>query len=321
MLKKLGKWSVLGLFVTGMSGAFAAGNYPERPLRMYVGFAPGGATDLLARYIAKALGEELKQSVVVENKPGAGGNTAVRMLTQAEPDGYTFAIAANYVVTNAALGKNPYDWQKDLTPIALVAATPNVLVVPADSPVNSLAELIARAQQGPLTFASAGIGTSQHLSGELFQYQSKVKLDHIPYQGGTPAETDLIAGRVDMLFGNVATNVNWTQAGKVKPIAITGPNRIGALKGIPTIMESGLPDYDVQALYFTVAPGGVPEPVAGKLSTALQKVMKDPQTANYLATLYATPMHGGAAETTELLEREYRKWSEVSKATGLRIDQ
>lgn len=316
-IQKLVIVGVLGAVVTSVNAA----DYPDRPLRMFVGFAPGGATDLLARYIGKELSGELGQSVVVENKPGAGGNTAVRMLTQAAPDGYTFAIAANYIVNNAALGKNPYDWKTDLAPIALVAATPNVLVVPADSPVNNLAELIERAKQTPLTYASAGIGTSQHLGGELFQYQTNLKLDHIPYQGGTPAETDLVAGRVDMLFGNVATNVNWTKAGKVKPIAITGPNRISALEGIPTIRESGLPNYDVQALYFMVAPGKTPKEITEKLSAAIQKVMLNPKTKEYLDTLYATPLHGGSAETSELLAREYQKWHEVSQATGLRIDQ
>jgi len=321
MVNLISKGLLLGVLCASTAFAQSSSTYPDKPIRMYVGFAPGGATDLLARYIAKELSVKLGQTVVVENKPGAGGNLAVNSLTQANPDGYTFAIAANYIVTNAALGTNPYDWQKDLTPLALVAATPNVLVVPVSSPYKNFADLIAGAKKQSLTFGSAGISTSQHLAGEMFQYLTGVKLVHVPYKGGTPAEADLIAGRVDMLFGNVTTNVKWTQAGKVRPLAITGTNRIPALGDIPTIKELGYPDYDVQALYFTVAPGKTPEPIARKLTEALQAVIKDPKATEYFATIDAIPMYGGQAATTALLQKEFEKWTAVSKATGLRIDK
>ncbi|KRB93488.1 tripartite tricarboxylate transporter substrate binding protein [Noviherbaspirillum sp. Root189] len=310
------------LSVAAAGAAFGADIYPNKPVRIFVGFAPGGATDQLARLYAKKLGEKFNQPFIVENRAGGGGNIAVQALTQAPADGYTIAMAANYVAANAAMKRNPYDWERELAPIGMVASTPNILVVPPNSKLNSVADLIREAKKpdSKLTFGSAGMGSSIHLAGELFKVMAGVDMTHVPYKGVSPAEVDLMAGTVDMMFGSVSTAIPLVQAKKLKAIAVTGPERMKAMPDVPTIEEAGLKGYDVQAVYFMAAPAKVPTPILTSLSEAIAEINRQPDVQSFVERIYAKPLTGGPNEARAFLKAEMEKWQGVVKATGLKVD-
>lgn len=312
--------AVLSLAVVGTAGAADA--YPEKPVRLYVGFAPGGATDLLARLYARKLGERFNQTFIVENRPGAGGNIAVQALTQAPADGYTIAMAANYVAANAAMKRNPYDWERDLMPIGMVASTPNILVVPPNSSLNSVADLIklAKSPGNKPTFGSAGMGSSIHLAGELFKVMAGVDMTHVPYKGVSPAEVDLMAGTVDLMFGSVSTAIPLVQSKKLKALAVTGRERMKAMPELPTIEEAGLKGYDVEAVYFMAAPAKIPAPVLKRLSDAIADINKQPDVQEFMDRIYARPLEGGPQEAKAFLKSEEQKWQGVVAATGMKVD-
>lgn len=296
--------------------------YPARDVRLLVGFAAGGATDSLARYYAKKLTDKFGQSFVVENKPGNGGNIAIKALTQSTPDGYTIAMGANFIVSGAAFGRSPFNWDTDLAPIAMIVATPNVVAVPAGSPIKSIADIVRMAAPPArsLTYATAGMGSSQHLAGELFAYRSGAQLTHVPYKGGSQAIIDLLAGRVDLTFGSSTTIMPAVDGGKLTLLAVTGPDRMRQYPNVPTIAESGLPGYDVQADYLMVAPAGTPASIVEKLAIAIDEISRDPESARVMDRLYAIPLFGGPKETRQYLEREFLKWQALERATHLKID-
>ncbi|AUA56556.1 Argininosuccinate lyase [Achromobacter spanius] len=312
--------AVLSLAAVGAASGSDA--YPNKPVRVYVGFAPGGATDLLARLYAKKLGERFNQTFIVENRPGAGGNIAIQALTQAPADGYTIAMAANYVAANAAMKRNPYDWERDLMPIGMVASTPNILVVPPGSSIQSVDDLIrkARAPGNKLTFASAGMGSSIHLAGELFKVMAEVDMTHVPYKGVSPAEVDLMSGLVDMMFGSVSTAIPLVQAKKLKALAVTGRDRMKAMPDLPTIEEAGLKGYDVEAVYFMAAPAKVPAPVLKTLADAVADINKQPDVQEFMDRIYARPLTGSPEEARAFLKTEVKKWQGVVDATGMKVD-
>ncbi|OZI42546.1 ABC transporter substrate-binding protein [Bordetella genomosp. 5] len=310
------------LTLAAVGTASGAGAYPDKPVRVYVGFAPGGATDLLARLYAKKLGERFSQTFIVENRPGAGGNIAIQALTQAPADGYTLAMAANYVAANAAMKRNPYDWERDLMPIGMVASTPNILVVPPGSGIQSVDDLIrkARAPGNKLTFASAGMGSSIHLAGELFKVMGGVDMTHVPYKGVSPAEVDLMSGLVDMMFGSVSTAIPLVQSRKLTALAVTGRERMKAMPDLPTIEEAGLKGYDVEAVYFMAAPAKVPAPVLKTLADAVADINKQPDVQEFMDRIYARPLTGGPEEARAFLKAEVKKWQGVVDATGMKVD-
>lgn len=312
--------AVLSLAAVG--AASGADAYPDKPVRVYVGFAPGGATDLLARLYAKKLGERFKQAFIVENRPGAGGNIAIQALTQAPADGYTIAMAANYVAANAAMKRNPYDWERDLMPIGMVASTPNILVVPPGSSIQGVDDLIRRAKAGgnKLTFASAGMGSSIHLAGELFKVMAGVDMTHVPYKGVSPAEVDLMSGTVDMMFGSVSTAIPLVQSKKLKALAVTGRERMKAMPELPTLEEAGLKGYEVEAVYFMAAPAKVPAPVLKTLADAVADINRQPDVQEFMDRIYARPLTGGPDEARAFLKSEVRKWQGVVDATGMKVD-
>lgn len=314
---------VIGLLAGGVtSPVHAASDYPSKPVHVYVGFAPGGATDQLARLYAAKLSEKFKQPFVVENKVGAGGNTAIHALTQTDPDGYTIAMGANYVAANAALKRNPYDWERQISPIALIASTPNVLVVPADSPLSSVSDVIAAAKRpnSHLTFGSAGVGSSIHLAGELFKTMAGVPLNHVPYKGVTPAEIDLVAGRVDLMFGSISSAIPLVKGGKLKLLAVTGPSRIPDYPDIPTIDESGLKGFDVSAVYMLMGPAGIAQGRLVQLADAVGEINRDPAVQAQIARLYATALDGGPEQARAFLQAEVAKWEDVVRKTGLKLE-
>lgn len=306
----------------GPSAPVEAGPYPDRPVKILVGFSPGGATDLLARYYAKELSGKLGQSFVVENRAGAGGNIAVQAVAQAAPDGYTLVMGANYIAVNAALGRNPYDWERDLAPVALIASTPNILVVPANSKLGSVADLIKEAQKGTgrLTFGSPGVGSSVHMSGELFKVMAGVDMTHVPYRGVAPAELDLAAGTISLMFDSISTAAGLVNAGKLRALAVTGLTRVSAFPDVPTIDESGLKGFDVGATYMMLAPAGTPDSVTSQISGAVKQISADPKTRVYVENLYAQPLVGGQDETRTFLRDDFAKWQKVVKQTGVKAD-
>ncbi|MFD4836973.1 tripartite tricarboxylate transporter substrate binding protein [Achromobacter sp. NPDC058515] len=312
--------AALGLATAGALPAHA--EYPDKPVKMYVGFAPGGATDLLARFYAEQLSSKLGQPFIVENRPGAGGNVAIQSLAQTKPDGYTIAMGANYIASNAALKRNAYDWDKDLTPIALIASTPNILVVPPNSPFKSVGDIIQAATRPNafLTFGSAGVGSSIHLSGELFKAMTGAKLTHVPYKGVSPAEVALMGGDIDMMFGSVSTEVPLVQAGKLKVLAITGLERMKVFPDVPTLDEAGLKGFNVGASYVLVAPARVPDAVVQRLSQAVAEINAGAEAPAYTERLYASPMKGGPAEAKAFLQSEYEKWNKLVADNALKLD-
>lgn len=310
------------LAVAALGTAQAAGDYPNKPVRVYVGFAPGGATDLLARYYADQLSRRLGQTFIVENRAGAGGNVAIQALTQAAPDGYTIAMGANYIASNAAMKRNAYDWETQLQPVSLIASTPNILVVPPNSPFQSVDDVIKAAKKPDafLTFGSAGVGSSIHLSGELFKAMTGTQLTHVPYKGVTPAEVALMAGDIDMMFGSPSNEVPLVQSGKLRVLAITGLERMKVFPDTPTLDESGLKGFNVGASYVLVAPANVPAEVMDRLHTAIEEINATDETTAFTDRIYATPMRGGPAEAKAFLQSEYQKWAKLVEETNLKFD-
>ena len=296
--------------------------YPTREVKLIAGFAAGGATDTIARYYAKKLTDKLGQTFIVENRPGGGGIVSLNALAQSLPDGYILALGSNPIASNAVLNRNPYDWRRDLAPIAMLVSTPNVLVVPGSSPINSVKELVEAAKKTPgtLTFASAGTGSTQHLAGELFQYMAKVKMTHVPYRGGSQALIDMLAARVDLTFGSSATMMPLVESKKLKLLAITGPYRLKQHPDVPTIAESGYPGFDVQGDYFMVAPANIPQSIQMILAKAVDEISRQPDTIAFIESMHARPLYGGPAETKAFIEGEYKKWKTLIDAVGIKVD-
>lgn len=312
--------TALGLAVMGP--IHAGSSYPDKPVKVYVGFAPGGATDLLARFYAEQLSRKLGQSFIVENRPGAGGNVAIQSLAQAKPDGYTIAMGANYIASNAALKRNSYNWDKELEPIALIASTPNILVVPPNSPFNSVDDIIKAATKSDvfLTFGSAGVGSSIHLSGELFKAMTGAKLTHVPYKGVSPAEVALMSGDISMMFGSVSTEVPLVEAGKLKVLAVTGLERMKVFPNTPTLDEAGLKGFNVGASYVLIAPANIPSAAVERLSKAVAQINTEAETRAFTDRLYASPMKGGPKEAKAFLKSEYEKWDKLVAENNLKLD-
>jgi tripartite-type tricarboxylate transporter receptor subunit TctC len=327
-IKEMSMNHVKRALLIAMSSLFATAavqaqeNYPSKPVKVFVGFAPGGATDQLARLYAKKLGEKFGQPFIVENRPGAGGNTAIHALTQSAPDGYTIAMGANYIAANAALQRNPYNWERDLAPIAMIASTPNILVVPTASKLKSVEDLVREAKKpnSYLTFSSAGMGSSIHLAGELFKTMAGVNMTHVPYKGVSPAEVDLMAGTVDLMFGSISTAAPLVTAKKLRALAVTGSQRIKEFPDLPTIDEAGLKGYSVEAVYLMVAPAKVSPDILNRLSGAIGEINRQPDVTQFIEKLYAKPLTGGPAEARSFLKSEVDKWQGVAKATGLKLD-
>lgn len=250
-------------------GAASAADYPSKPLRMIVPFAAGASTDMLGRTLALSMAKRLGQSVVVENRTGAGGVIAAQVTATAAPDGYTILLSSAAIQSMNPLiyKKLPYDPVKDFAPITIAVGVPLVIVVNPALPIHTIKDLLdaARAQPGSLTFGSSGTGTSQHLAGELLKYMAKVDLVHVPYRGGAPAITDLLGGQISMMFGQVPSALPHIKTGRMRAIAVGSPQRLALLPNVPTVSESGLPGYDGDTWYGFLAPAGTPPAIVAKL--------------------------------------------------------
>jgi tripartite-type tricarboxylate transporter receptor subunit TctC len=295
------------------------GAYPSKPIRLVVPFAAGTAPDVLARLLAPALTESMAANVVVENVPGAGGTIGVDRVAKAAPDGYTLLLSgdAALVLTGGAFGvKPPYETLRDLAPIAQLVITPNVLVVANDVPARSVQELVAlvRSQPGKFSYSSGGIGFSTHRAGELLNSMAGLDMVHVPNPGNP--WTDLIAGRVQVMFGNIAAALPLVKDGKVRALAVTSGKRAAAAPELPTVSESGLPGFESLSWFGVLAPAGTPPAVLQRLEAELQKAMAAPALKERLATMGAMPGVQNAAGFTQVIQNEIKRWAPRPGAAG-----
>lgn len=297
--------------------------WPNKPLKLVVGWAAGGATDVLARIVAVKLGDQLGQPVIVDNRAGANSNVAAEIVVRAPADGYTLYMYTSANATNASLySKLGYDPIKDFEPIGMIAKIPNILVVNPKSPIQSVADYVRYAKESKdgITFASSGSGSSIHLSGETFKMQSKLNMLHVPYRGSAPAVTDLLGGQVDSMFDNTPSALPHVRAGKLRAIAITSAQRSPLLPDVPTVAESGFPGFEVQAWFALAAPAGTPRPVVEQLNTALNKVLAAPDVRQRLQELAVTPTTSTPDQLRSFAAEEIKRWREVVKASGATAD-
>jgi tripartite-type tricarboxylate transporter receptor subunit TctC len=298
------------------AGAAAAqSSFPTRPITLTVGFSPGGGTDTSARIIAKKLSENLGQSVVVDNRAGAGGNIAAQHIANAPPDGYTIHLTSVGPMTVAPhMVKNlPYDPKRDIAPLTMGMMFPNVIVVHPSVPAKTLAEYVAAAKQKPGAFdyASSGVGGAGHLAGELFKQRAGIDVVHVPYKGGGPAMTDLLGGRVGMYPAVPSTAAPHVEAGKLRALAITGPRRIPTMPSVPTVAESGYPGFEASNWYAFVAPGKTPKDILDFWNRELVKALNDPGVKAELAKHGLEPAPGTREELARYMEKESEKWGKV----------
>ncbi|MBJ7264912.1 MAG: tripartite tricarboxylate transporter substrate binding protein [Burkholderiaceae bacterium] len=303
--------------------ALAKSEYPDRPVRIVVGFPAGGSTDVVARIMARELTERLKQSFVVENRPGAGSNIAAEAVARSASDGYTLYFVAVTSAINQTLYPNlNFDLMKDFAPVGFGAKVPNVLVVNPQVPAKSVKELAhyARANPGKLAFASSGSGTSIHMAGELFKLQAKVDVLHVPYKGSAPALTDLIGGQVQFDFDNMPSAWPHVQAGKLRALAVTTRERSPSAPDLPTMAESGFPDFDVSSWFGLLAPKGTPSEVVNKLNAAMVAAQDDPQVQQQFQQLGATGEKQSPQQFGEFIQAEINKWAPVVQASGAKVE-
>jgi tripartite-type tricarboxylate transporter receptor subunit TctC len=305
--------------------AFAAENaqdYPSKPIRLVVPFTPGGSTDILARVIGMKLTEAWGRQVVIDNRPGAGGNIGVDLVAKSPADGYTLVMGhiGTFGVNPTLYPKLPYDPIKDFQPITLVALVPNMLSVNPALPAKSVKELIAlaKAKPGTINFGSGGNGSAAHLAGEYFKLMSKTEITHIPYRGTSPAVTDLIAGQIQMIITGVPPTLNFVKTGKLRALAVATSKRLPLLPDLPTISEAGVPGYEATQWYGVLAPAGTPKPIVAKLNAEMAKAIKGPDVREKLAADAAEPVGNSPEEFGAFIKKEIARWAPVIKASGAR---
>lgn len=302
-----------------MPGLAAAQEYPARAPRLLIGFPPGSAADVAARVIMPPLGQALGQSIIVENRPGAGSNIATEQAARAAPDGYTLFLGSVANTINASLQRDlPFDFARDLAPVAPLVSIPNLLVVHPSVPANNVAELIALARAGQLFFGSSGIGTAPHLSGELFNLMTGTRMTHVPYPGSAQAVTDLLAGRVGVMFSPASTVIQHIRTGRLRGLASTGATRTPAAPELPTMIEAGLAGFLSSVWFGLMAPGATPAPIIARLAEASRVALNTGETRAQLTTQGFDVLEGGPAEMARLIAEETTKWARVVESSGAR---
>jgi tripartite-type tricarboxylate transporter receptor subunit TctC len=324
------KWtSVLRLFgvivavsLAGLSVAHAD-DFPSRPLTLIVPFAPGGTTDIIARAVGQKLSEALKQPVVIDNRAGAGGTLGANVAAKSPADGYTLFMATIAHTIAPGLYKSlPYDFAKDLVPIGLVAQTPNVLIVNPAVPARSVAELVAyiNAHPGKVSYGSAGIGSTEHLSGEMFRSMTGTQLTHVPYKGGAPMMTDLIGGQIQMAIETSPSAEPHIRSGSVRALAVTTAKRAKAFPDLPTLEEAGMKGFDVTTWFALMVPRGTPGPVITRLNAELSRALKLPEVQQRFAEEGVTAGNMSPQETSAFIRTETTRWAKVVKQSGASAD-
>jgi tripartite-type tricarboxylate transporter receptor subunit TctC len=319
----------VGLAASALAGArllssrAQAADWPVKPVRVVVPFSPGGSTDITARLVSNRLQEVWGQSVVVENRPGAGGNIAADNVAHSDPDGYTIFIVGPGQATNQFLYPSlSYDPVGDFAPVTLLITQPNLMCVPNSSPAKSVQEFIAycNANPGKVTYASSGNGTTLHLSGELFKRLAKVEMTHIPYRGGAPAINDLIPGRVDVIFDNMPSILSHVKAGSVRGLAVTTKERVAVVPDIPTIAESGVPGFDVMSWFGFFVPAKTPRDIVARINADTNAALAHPSVKLRLEDLGANPKGSTPAELADFLKSEIDKWGPVIREAKIRVE-
>jgi tripartite-type tricarboxylate transporter receptor subunit TctC len=311
---------VLAALLVAAATALAQ-TYPSRPIRLLVGFAPGGGVDINARMLAPRLSEYLGQQVVVENVPGAGTNIANERVAKSTPDGHTLLINTAAVAINMSLYRNlPYDTLRDFAPVSVFSESPNVLVVNTKLAAQNVKDLIALARSAPgkLNYSSAGVGTTQHLAAELFKLRTGTFIVHIPYKGTAPSMTALIAGEVELSFANIPSIQGHLKSGRLRALAVTAPGRDPQLPEVPTMKEAGLDGVEVW--YGVLAPAGTPREIVQKLADGIQRAARDPDIKKRMLEQGAVTVGNTPEEFGKLLREEVARWAEVVKVSGARAD-
>lgn len=304
----------------GSPFAMAQAAYPSKPITLVVTYPPGGGADAMARLIGPKMGEALGQSVVIENKPGAGGQIGAAAVAKAAPDGYTLMLDASSFSVNPSLyPKLPYDSAKAFQPVGVIALFPNVVLVNANFPVKNIAELIGAAgkSKNAVSFASSGNGSAQHLAGALFESAAKVDMVHVPYKGGGPALNDVIGGQVPLFFGNLASTLQHVQSGKLRALAVTSGSRSSILPDVPTLSESGLKGTEIYEWNAVFAPANTPEFVMKKLATAFQQAIDSPEVKARIAQLGGEIQKGSPEQAKKFIEQQTNLWQRVIKERNI----
>ena len=313
---------MVGLALAMVGGAALAqvSKYPVRAVRMLVGFAPGGATDIIARYIAPGLTESLGQSVVVENRPGASSQIAGQLVARSAPDGYTLLMTTQTLMTSQMIeGKTFPDLTKDFAAVSLSATSPLILVVNPSLPAKSVKELIAlaRARPGELNYASGGLGTTPHMSGELLATQARLKLVHVPFKGEGPALIDVIAGHLPMMFSNITASIGFVHAGKLRMLAQTGLKRSPVVANVPTMAESGLPGFEMIGFFGVMAPAGTPREIVARLNGEIGKSLSRPDVREKFAAQALDPGKMTAGQYGDFIKAEAVKFGKLIREAGI----
>lgn len=312
------------LLLASASTAFAqSGAWPSRPITMVVTYPPGGGADVMARLIAPKMGEALGQNVIVENRPGAGGQIGAAAVAKAAPDGYTLMLDASSFAVNPSLyPKLPYDSATAFRPIGVIALFPNVVLVNPQFPAKNISELtsLARSRKDFVSFASSGNGSAQHLAGALFESAAKVDMVHVPYKGGGPALNDVIGGQVPLFFGNLASTLQHIQSGRLRALAVTSGKRAAMLPEVPTLAEAGLAGAEIYEWNVVFAPAGTPEAVLEKISVALQKAIDPPEVKARIAQLGGEIQKGGPKAAQEFIQAQIALWARLVKAKGISVE-
>lgn len=312
----------LSFFALFSVGVASAQDYPTRPVKFVVPYPPGGATDILARLVGQRLSEKLNQQFVIENKPGAGNNVGTESVVNADPDGYTILLVNPANGINASLySKMNFNFIRDIAPVAGITRSPNVMVVPADFPAKTVAEFIAyaKANPGKINMASSGNGTSVHLSGELFRSMTGIDMVHVPYKGAAPALTDMLGGRVQVIFDNLPSAMQHIKAGTLRALAVTTETRAPQLPDIPTVAET-VKGYEASAWFGVGAPKNTPKPIIEKLNKEINAVLVEPAIKQRLDELGGSPLIGTPEDFGKIIQSETDKWAKVVEFAKIKVD-
>ena len=314
----------LALVATPFSAAqTSAASFPNKPLRIVVTFTTGGAPDIIARLLGERFTATWGQPVIIDNKPGSGGNIGADFVAKSAPDGYTLVLGTvgTHSINGALYAKMPYDMVRDFTPVSLLATTPNLLVIHNDVPAKTLQELITVGKRdGKMSFASPGSGTSVHVSGELFKSLTGIDMLHIPYKGRASAIPDLLGGRVTMMFDNMPSSLPLVREGKLRALGVTSLTRSPAAPDIPTIAEQGLPGFEAVSWFGMFAPAATPKPVVDKIQAEIQRILKSPEIAKKLTDIGLEPVGSSADELAAYQRAEIIKWAKVVKDSGAKVE-
>ena len=302
------------------SAALAADPYPSRPIRLIIPFPPGGSNDVVGRLVAQQISTRLGQQVVPDNRGGAGGVIGTEAVSKADPDGYTLLFASSAFAANSALYKLPYDPVKAFTPVAVIAAGPNVLAVASSMPVNSVRELIAlaRSRPGQLNYASAGIGSFQHLGGALFVSMAKADIVHVPFKGGGPAMVDVMAGNTQLMLSSLVQTLPHIRSGKLKALGVGGLQRSSTLPDVPTIAESGVPGYDAINWWGILAPAGTPAEVVARLHREIASIQRAPEVVKRFESEAVDAIQMSTLEFGKYIQEETVKWARAVREAGIK---